>query len=149
MPPARPATGIAPHHEPSRLHFFIASIRNRHTRRNYGRQAELFLSWCQARGLRDIREVRTEHVAAYIERMSRSELEAASVKQALSALYLLFSWLVVHQVVRENPTASVRGPKLVVAEGKTPYLPPEEVVRLIESIPTDTLVASVTGHSSG
>ncbi len=122
------------------INFFIASIRNRHTRRSYARQAELFLSWCQARGLRDVREVRTEHVAAYIELLSRSELEAASVKQALSALRMLFSWLVVHQVVPQNPTASVRGPKLVVSEGKTPYLPAEDVVRLIESIPTDTLV---------
>lgn len=122
------------------INFFIASIRNRHTRRSYARQAELFLSWCQAHGLADIREVRTEHVAAYIERLSRSPLEAASVKQALSALRMLFSWLVVHQVVPQNPTASVRGPKLVVSEGKTPYLPPEDVVRLIDSIPADTLV---------
>jgi hypothetical protein len=63
------------------INFFIASIRNRHTRRSYARQAELFLSWCQARGLRDIREIRTEHIAAYIERLSRSDLEAASVKR--------------------------------------------------------------------
>jgi site-specific recombinase XerD len=122
------------------INFFIASIRNRHTRRSYARQAELFLSWCQARGLRDVREVRTEHVAAYIELLSRSELEAATVKQALSALRMLFGWLVVHQVVPQNPTASVRGPKLIVSEGKTPYLPAEDVVRLIESIPSDTLV---------
>ena len=122
------------------INFFIASIRNRHTRRSYARQAEQFLSWCQARGVSDIREIRTEHVAAYIERMTRSELEAASVKQALSALRMLFSWLVVHQVVRDNPTASVRGPRLVVSEGKTPYLPPEDVVRIIESISTGSLV---------
>jgi integrase/recombinase XerD len=43
-------------------------------------------------------------------------------------------------VVRENPTAAVRGPKLVVAEGKTPALSPEEVAILIESIPTNNLV---------
>ena len=53
---------------------------------------------------------------------------------------MLFAWLVVHQVVRENPAASVRGPKLVICEGKNPYLPPDDVVRLIEVIPTDTLV---------
>lgn len=122
------------------VNFFIASIRNRHTRRSYARQAALFLSWCQSGGLDDVRAVRTEHVAAYIELLSRGGLEAASVKQALSALRMLFAWLVVHQVVRENPAASVRGPKLVICEGKTPYLPPEDVVRLIESIPTDTLV---------
>lgn len=122
------------------INFFIASIRNRHTRRSYARQANLFLSWCQAHGLSDVRQVRTEHVAAYIEQATRSDLEAASVKQALAALRMLFSWLVVHQVVRENPATAVRGPKLSVSEGKTPNLPAEEVAVLIESIPTDTLV---------
>jgi site-specific recombinase XerD len=122
------------------VNFFIASIRNRHTRRSYARQATHFLSWCQSAGLEDVRAVRTEHVAAYVELLSRGALEAASVKQALSALRMLFAWLVVHQVVRENPAASVRGPKLVVCEGKTPYLPPDDVVRLIEAIPTDSLV---------
>ena len=53
---------------------------------------------------------------------------------------MLFDWLVVHQVMRENPAAAVRGPKLSVTEGKTPNLPAEEVAVLIESIPTDTLV---------
>jgi site-specific recombinase XerC len=72
--------------------------------------------------------------------MTRSSPEPASVKQALSSLRMLFDWLLVHQVVRENPAAAVRGPKLSVTEGKTPNLPAEEVAVLIESIPTDTLV---------
>ena len=122
------------------LNFFIASIRNRHTRRSYARQVRLFLAWCEHRGLRDVRDIRTEHVAAYIETLTRGPLETASVKQALSALRMLFDWLVVHQVVASNPTAAVRGPKLVVAEGKTPALSAEEVAELIDSIPTDTLV---------
>jgi site-specific recombinase XerD len=122
------------------LNFFIASIRNRHTRRSYARQARLFLSWCEQHGLQDVRHIRTEHVAAYVEVMSRGTLEPASVKQALSALRMLFDWLVVHQVVAHNPTDAVRGPKLSVTEGKTPNLPAEEVAVLIESIPTDTLV---------
>src|SRR5512132_1983842 len=53
---------------------------------------------------------------------------------------MLFDCLLVHQVVRQNPAAAVRGPKLSVTEGKTPNLPAEEVAVLIESIPTDTLV---------
>jgi site-specific recombinase XerD len=122
------------------LNFFIASIRNRNTRRSYARQARLFLSWCEHRGVKDVRDIRTEHVAAYVETMTRSSLEPASVKQALSSLRMLFDWLVVHQVVRSNPAAAVRGPKLSVSEGKTPNLPAEEVAVLIESIPTDSLV---------
>lgn len=122
------------------LNFFIASIRNRNTRRSYARQVRLFLSWCEQHGVRDVRDIRTEHVATYVETLTRSELETASVKQALSSLRMLFDWLVVHQVVASNPTAAVRGPKLVTSEGKTPALSSEEVATLIESIPTDTLI---------
>ncbi|MGE5768969.1 MAG: tyrosine-type recombinase/integrase, partial [Betaproteobacteria bacterium] len=122
------------------LNFFIASIRNRNTRQSYVRQARLFLSWCEQHGVKDVRDIRTEHVAAYVETMTRSTLEPATVKQALSSLRMLFDWLVVHQVVAHNPTDAVRGPKLSVSEGKTPNLPAEEVAVLIDSIPTDTLV---------
>jgi site-specific recombinase XerD len=98
------------------------------------------LAWCEQRGARDVSDIRTEHVAAWVETLTRSSLETASVKQALSSLRMLFDWLVVHQVVASNPTLSVRGPKLVVSEGKTPALSAEEVAELIESIPTNTLV---------
>jgi len=53
---------------------------------------------------------------------------------------MLFDWLVVGQVVRNNPASVVRGPKHVVKRGKTPILSPEEARQLFESIPTDTLV---------
>ncbi len=122
------------------LNFFIASIRNRHTRRSYARQVRLFFVWIEHRGIKDVRTIRTEHVAAYVEMMTRSALEPASVKQALSSLRMLFDWLLVHQVVSENPATAVRGPKLSVTEGKTPNLPAEEVAQLIDSIPTDSLV---------
>jgi site-specific recombinase XerD len=85
-------------------------------------KVRLFLSWCEQHRIRDVRDIRTEHVAAYIETLTRSSLETASVKQALSSLRMLFDWLVVHQVVPANPTAAVRGPKLVTSEGKTPAL---------------------------
>ncbi len=57
------------------------------------------MDWCEARGVADVRGITTPHVSAYVELLSRSELEAASVKQVLSALRMLFDWLVVHQVV--------------------------------------------------
>jgi site-specific recombinase XerD len=122
------------------INFFIASIRNRNTRRSYARQVRSFFVWIERRGVRDVRDIRTEHVAVYIESLTRSDLESASVKQALSALRMLFDWLVVNQVVTGNPASAVRGPKLSVSEGKTPALSAEEVAVLLESIPTDRLV---------
>ena len=87
-----------------------------------------------------MRGIATPHVSAYVELMSRSELEAASVKQSLSALRMLFDWLVVHQVVPQNPAAVVRGPRQSVTEGSTPALEAADVARILEAIPTDTIV---------
>jgi integrase/recombinase XerC len=122
------------------LNFFIASIRNRHTRRAYARQALRFLEWCEARGCRELGSITTAHVSTYIEQLTRSELDAPSVKQALSSLRMLFSWLVVHQVVPQNPAAVVRGPRHAVTEGSTPALEAPDVARIIEAIPTDSIV---------
>ena len=122
------------------VNFFIASIRNPHTRRAYARHVRNFMDWCEARGVSDVRGIATPHVSAYIELMSRSALEAASVKQSLSALRMLFDWLVVHQVVPANPAAVVRGPRLSVSEGVTPVLGAADVARILEGIPTDNLV---------
>ena len=60
-------------------------------------------------------------VAAYIEELTE-KLAPASVKQHLTAIRMLFDWLVVGQVLPFNPASSVRGPKHVVKRGKTPVL---------------------------
>src|SRR4051812_19633675 len=81
---ALPSLVLAAGEEAARtfLEFFIASIRNRHTRRAYARQARDFLQWAGERGVSDVRQVRTEHAAAYLELLTRSGRETASVKQA-------------------------------------------------------------------
>jgi site-specific recombinase XerC len=38
----------------------------------------------------------------------------------MSAIRMLYDFLVIRQLVPANPTASVRGPKYVVKRGKTP-----------------------------
>ena len=67
-------------------------------------------------------------------------MAAPSVKQHLAAIRMLFDWLVVRQVVRVNPAASVRGPSHGVAKGKTPILAPEDARVLFDRIRTDTVV---------
>jgi integrase len=47
---------------------------------------------------------------------------------------------VVSQLVPTNPAASVRGPKYVVKQGKTPVLLGEEARRLLDFIKTETVV---------
>jgi integrase len=52
---------------------------------------------------------------------------------------MLFDWLVIGQVVPNNPAAAVRGPKHVVKTGKTPVLEGGEWRKLLASIPDNTL----------
>lgn len=117
------------------LEFFTANIRNANTRKAYARAAAEFAAWCQARGITELDHVQPVHVAAYIEGL---QLAAPSIKQRLAALRVLFDWLVVGQVIRVNPAASVRGPKHSVKKGKTPVLTAEEARALLDSIDVST-----------
>ena len=53
---------------------------------------------------------------------------------------MLFDYLVVGQVVPQNPASSVKGPKHVVKKGKTPVLSAQEARVLIDSIDTSSPV---------
>jgi site-specific recombinase XerD len=120
------------------VEFFAAQIRNPNTRAAYARAASDFFAWCGGHGLA-LAAVGPVHVAAWVEEIARA-LSAPSVKQRLAAVRMLFHWLVVGQVVPNNPAAPVRGPKNSVAKGKTRIPTREEAKQLLAAIPTDTVV---------
>jgi site-specific recombinase XerC len=71
--------------------------------------------------------------------------EKPTVKLHLSAIRALFDWLVVKQAIEMNPAHAVRGPKLVVAKGKTPPLTADDGRTLLASIETNTRVDGGAG----
>ncbi|WP_243787454.1 tyrosine-type recombinase/integrase [Pseudomonas amygdali] len=119
------------------LEFFTANIRNPNTRRAYARAANEFLTWCADVGVSDLAAVAPLHVSTWIE-LQMQRLAAPSVKQRLAAIRHLFDWLVVGQVVPQNPAASVRGPSHTARTGKTPVLDPAEARQLLDSIDVST-----------
>lgn len=121
------------------LEFFAAHIRNPNTRAAYFRDVCAFFLWCQRRKIHELSEIRSHHVAGYIERLGKTHAPP-SVKQHLAAIRMLFDWLVVGQIVAHNPASAVRGPTYVVHKGKTPVLLGEEARVLLDSITTDSLV---------
>ncbi len=110
------------------VEFFTANIRNPHTRKAYARAAAEFAAWCDAHGIHRLGQVQPVHVAAYVEALQRRRA-VPSVKQQLAALRMLFDWLVVGQVIPNNPAASVQGPKHAVKKGKTPVLAADEYLQ--------------------
>ncbi len=121
------------------IDFFTANIRNPNTRAAYAVAVRGFFRWLEARGVHELGAVRTHHVSAYVEVLTRS-YKAPTVKQHLAAIRMLFDWLIVGQVVGQNPAAAVRGPKHVVKKGKTPVLDGDEAKQLLASIDTSTVV---------
>jgi site-specific recombinase XerD len=121
------------------LEFFAAHIRNANTRQAYYRGTCDFFRFCEERGVRALHEVRSHHVAAYVEALTKT-CSAPTTKQRLAAVRMLFDWLIVGQVVDRNPAQAVRGPRHVVETGKTPVLEPDVARQLFDGIRTDTVV---------
>jgi len=121
------------------LEFFTAQIPNQNTRAAYCRAVRDFFTWCIEIELDGLVDIEPVHIAAYIEQLGKSK-SAPTCKQNLAALRSLFDWLVVGQVIATNPASTVRGPKHSQLKGKTPILTAEDARKLLESIPTNTLV---------
>lgn len=117
------------------VEFFAAQIRNPNTRAAYFRNVQRFLTFIEAAGI-PLRAVQPFHVAAFIEELGR-QYSVPTVKQHLAALRMLGAFLVIRQVLPDNPAADVRGPRHVVTVGKTPVLAGPDARELFASIPSD------------
>ena len=119
------------------LEFFTARIRNRNTRRAYGRAAAEFLAWCEQKGVPSVAAIQPTHVSTWIEAQTKAH-EAPTAKQRLAALRHLFDWLVTGHVIEINPAHAVRGPAHSTKSGRTPVLDPKEARALLDKIDVTT-----------
>jgi site-specific recombinase XerD len=119
--------------------FFSSHIRNRNTRRAYMEAVRQFATFCAELGVSELEQVEPVHVAAFVERQLETN-SRPTVKQRLTALRMLFDWMVVGQVMATNPAHAVRGPKHTQKKGSTPVLTPEEARDLLDSIDIESVV---------
>jgi integrase/recombinase XerD len=116
--------------------FFLAEIRNPHTRRAYRHAVRLFLAWCEAKGLA-LRGITPGQVGKYFD---RHRCGIPTKKQHLAALRRFFDKLVLRHVVPFNPAAAVRGERYQVIEGRTPEITAEQAGALLKSIDTGSII---------
>lgn len=117
------------------LEFFVANLRNPHTRKAYLAAASEFSAWCEEHQIHALADVQPIHVATYVEFL-QGWYAAPSVKVKLAAIRMLFDWLVVGQIIPLNPASSVRGPRHSVKTGKTTVLGADEARALLDAIDT-------------
>ena len=84
------------------------------------RAVRRFCDWAERHKV-SLSQVEPVLVAAYIEELQRHYSDL-SVKQHLAAIRMLFDYLVTGGILRVNPAASVKGPRVVISKGKTPIL---------------------------
>lgn len=123
------------------LEFFVARLRNGHTRRAYRIAIEGFLRFAETLdGGSRLETITSLHVATWVEIMGRDGLTPPTIKQRLAAVRMFFRTLVERQILAGDPTATVRGPAYVARKGKTPILTGDETRLLMESIALDSLI---------
>jgi len=120
--------------------FFTARIPNAHTRDAYTRAFNRFAGWCSAETPPlPLDGITPPAIAAYLGELEAAGMSVASIKLHLAALRHWFDWLCQKGALHVNPVASVRGPKLVVREGKAPVLKREQARKLFDSIGDDVM----------
>ena len=118
------------------IEFFFVHIRNKNTRRAYRNAINLFLAWCDSRGL-SFTSISPMAIAAYVETHTGS---APTINQHLTAIRQLFAWMKAGGLIQENPATEIKGVKHRVKVGKTPALSDEEIKDLLESIDVSHVV---------
>lgn len=114
------------------LEFFNESIHSANTRQAYEKAVMRFTDWCDDRDL-ELTDITPFVVRAYIKQMQR-EYAAATVKQHLAAIRLLFDHLVLGGLLPMNPADGVRAPRLGTRKKGTAALQPEEATTLLDAI---------------
>ncbi len=120
------------------VEFFTASIRNANTRLAYLRAVRAFCSWAERRRI-TLEQIEPIVVAAYVEELM-AKYSKLTVKQHLAAIRMMFDFFVTGGILRVNPAASVKGPKVTILKGTTPILSASEARQLLDSIDTRDLI---------
>ncbi|MEE9492793.1 MAG: tyrosine recombinase XerC [Gammaproteobacteria bacterium] len=82
-----------------------------HTITSYQRDLRSFSDYCQREQIPDWQQVTHEQVRAFAAESHRKGLSGRSVQRRLSALRSLFNFLMMTDVLKQNPAQSVRSPK--------------------------------------
>ena len=118
---------------------WLANITNDKTRRAYKIDVSEFSEFLGLQKPEDFRTITRSHVIAWRETLEDRELSDTTIRRKLSALSSLYEYLCEKIAVAGNPVDGVKRPMANGNEGSTPALSDEQVRRLLEAPPEDTL----------
>ena len=118
---------------------WLANITNEKTRRAYKIDVSEFSEFLGLKKPEDFRTITRAHVIAWRENLEYQELSPTTIRRKLSVLSSLYEYLCEKNAVAGNPVDGVKRPMANGNEGSTPAMSDEQVRRLLEAPPEDTL----------
>lgn len=117
---------------------FIHNFSSEHTRDAYTRDLRKFLLFIQDH-FRNLNELKVEHahVVAFKDHLLKSDYSPRSVNRLLATLWSFYDYLMDMELIDKNPVGRVKRFS-IPKEVKTQDLSDDEVVKLLESIDTNT-----------
>lgn len=99
---------------------YLAGIRNlsENTVRGYQIDLEEYLSWCQREGINPF-EIEHREVRSWLADLSKAGYASTTINRHLSAVRMLYKWLVGKGVTNQDAAAAVASPKLAKRLPKT------------------------------
>ena len=83
-----------------------------HTLKNYRRDIQSFLVFCNAQAIADFSKLDSAHIRQFVATRHREGLGGRSLQRLLSSLRSLFHFLNKQQLLSSNPAKGVRAPKV-------------------------------------
>lgn len=114
---------------------FLAKLRNErnyspHTLKNYSRDLRSLIEYCEQQAITQWFDVDDQHIRLLISKKHRQGLGGASLQRLLSTFRSFFKFLLIENIVKNNPATNIQAPK---NNRKLPStLDVDNVTRLIE-----------------
>lgn len=116
--------------------FFLGKLRNAYTRRAYLHAVQHFLKWIEHQQI-ELSRITPGMVGRYFDELA---VGVPSKKLYLAAIRAFLDVLVQRHAIVLNPALSVRTERYSATEGKTPEITVEQSRRLLNAIPSETVV---------
>lgn len=113
------------------------SIKSDDSRQTYRSALTLFMRFLDDQNVEELLDVEPRHVQAYLDHRTKTLGRVPSARVHFSAVKGFFQHLVDNKKFAVNPAASVNYAFVNPRKGKTPIIRPDDVRKLLDSIPTD------------
>jgi integrase/recombinase XerC len=117
------------------INSFLAKLRNErnyspHTLKSYSRDLNLLIAYCDQEKISQWADIDDQHIRSLISKKHRQGLGGASLQHLLSTFRSFFKYLLVENIVKNNPAQNIQAPKTGRKLPST--LDVDSVTRLIE-----------------